>query len=322
MNFAILRRPRTQALFDGTIKPAGLSTHWTPSSDPLGWGLPPHEKHRDLAGSDLDGGEMSISSFVQAKSHGAPLTALPIFLKRGLVQRSLYCLTGSTLTAAQQLVGKRIGVVHYTSSMAVWMRGILSDDYGVESSTALWFSLTGPSHHTQSLSVPDEFVAQKIPAWEELDGYAHDLDRRETFLLSLLDQGTLDAVVAFQARIDCERIRPLLHENSLGSNRLNSQIYPINHLFVVKTEIVNRFPHVVDSLLSAFRESRSLWTSYLSRSERQAFESEMAQLGYDPFAYRLDDVEKITLDVFVGHLQRENLLSRQLGLDELFYAGM
>ena len=264
---------------------------------------------------------MSISSFVQAKSRGVPLVALPIFLKRGLVQRSLFCSNVSPLSSPEQLVGKRVGLVSYTSSMAVWMRGVLKDCYGLASSSVQWFILSGSSPNAQSLIIPEEFSEEKIPAWEELDGYLHQLDRRETFLLSLLDRGALDAVVSFQARIDCQRIRWLLHENSLWSHPLNSKIYPVNHLFVVKTDVVQEFPAIAESLLSAFREARGLWMNYQPRGEREAFEREMAKLGYDPFEYRLGEVEKKTLETFAGYLQREKLISGKLELDEFFYRG-
>jgi 4,5-dihydroxyphthalate decarboxylase len=319
MNFAILRRPRTQALLDGTIRAAGFSARWLPASDPLGWALAPGEKHRDLTSGEVDGGEMSISSFVQAKSRGALFVALPIFLKRGLVQRSLFCPVGSPLRSPEQLVGKRVGLVSYTSSMAVWVRGVLSNGFGVPASKVHWFSLSGPSHDTESLHIPDEFSEERIQAWEELDGYPHALDRREAFLLSLLDRGALDAVVSFQARIDCERTRPLLHEDSLWSHPLNSQLYPINHLFVVKTDVVRESPIIAESLLSAFREARGLWTNYQPQDERTAFEKEIAKLGYDPFAYGLSGVDKTTLERFVSYLQREKLISHKLGLDELLY---
>jgi len=322
MNFAILRRPRTQALLDGIIRCEGVSIRWLPVSDPLGWALSPREKNRDLASGNVDGGETSISSFVQAKSRGAPLVALPIFLKRGLVQRSLFCPAGSPLTSPEQLVGKKVGLVTYTSSMAVWMRGILRDGYGVDSSSVQWFTLSGSSNDTQSLTIPAEFSDVRIQAWEELDGYPHQLDRRESFLLSLLNRGALDAVVSFQARIDCERTRPLLHENTLWSHPLNSQIYPINHLFVVRTDVAREFPTIPETLLSAVTEARGLWTNYQPLEERKAFESEIAKLGYDPFAYRLGEVEKTTLEALVGYLQREKLISRKPGLDELFYGGI
>jgi 4,5-dihydroxyphthalate decarboxylase len=319
MNFAILRRARTQALLDGTTRVAGFSARWLPASDPLGWALAPGERHRDLASGEVDGGEMSISSFVQAKSQGAPLVALPIFLKRGLVQKSLFCPVGSPLSSPEQLAGKRVGLVSYTSSMAVWVRGVLRDGHGVASSKVHWFTLSGSSHDSQSLRIPDEFSEEKIQAWEELDGYPHALDRREAFLLSLLDRKVLDAVVSFQARIDCERTRPLLHEDSLWSHPLSSRLYPINHLFVVKKDVVHEFPTVTKSLLSAFREARSLWTNYQPQDERTAFEREMAMLGYDPFAYHLGGVEKRTLDTFVGYLESENLIPRKVETGELFY---
>ena len=265
---------------------------------------------------------MSISSFLQAKSRGAPLVALPIFLKRGLVQKSLFCSVDSLLSSPEQLGGKRVGLVSYTASMAVWVRGFLSEGYGVASSQIQWFTLSGSSPDTQSLTIPEEIATETIQAWEELDGYSHALDRREAFLLSLLNRGMLDAVVSFQARIDCEWIRPLLHENQLWSHPLNSQIYPINHLFVVKTALVRDAPTIAESLLSAFRKARSLWMSYQSQQERTAFEREMAVLGYDPFAYHLGDVEKKTLETFVGYLQKDKLISRRPGLDELFCGGL
>ena len=321
VNLAILRRPRTQALLDGTIKLAGFSARWIPASDPLGWALPPSEQHRDLASGAVDGGEMSISSFVQAKSRGAPLVALPVFLKRGLAQRSVFCPVDSALSSPGQLVGRRVGLVGYTSSMAVWARGVLRDGYGVASSSVEWFTLSGSSPNAQSLSIPDEFSGKGIQAWEELDGYPHELDRRETFLLSLLDRGSLDAVVSFQARIDCERIRPLLHEDNLWSHPLNSQIYPINHLLVVKADIVHDLSTIAESLLSAFRAARKLWTAYQPEEERKVCEREIAKLGYDPFAYRLGDVEKKTLETFVGYLESETLINRWLEVDELIYGG-
>jgi 4,5-dihydroxyphthalate decarboxylase len=317
MNFAILRRPRTQALVDGTIGCGAPPVRWLSLSDPLGWALPSHERHRDLSVANLDGGEMSISSFVQAKSRGARLTALPVFLKRGLVQRSLYCNVDSSLASPDQLVGKKVGLVSYTSSMAVWARGVLNDAYALAASSVQWLTVTGSSDCAQTLQIPDEFSAEKIQAWEELDGYPHELDRRESFLLTLLEREILDAVVSFQARIDCAQIRPVLPEDRLRSHPLNSQIYPINHLLVVKTDVLDEFPTLGKSLLSAFRNARQLWANYQQPADRQVFELEMKKLGYDPFAYYFGNVEKATLDTFVGYLTKENLIDREIRLDQL-----
>lgn len=200
VKFALLSRPRTQALLDGRLESGGLPIHWVPTKSPLGVGAPVEENERGILSGGFVGGEMSISSFLQAKARGAPFFALPIFLKRGLPQRSLICSSGSTLNSPHQLVGKRLGLVNYTSSMPTWMRGILEEEYLLSRYSPHWIALTPsspPAHDEMTvIQIPDEFVGEELEAWEELDGYSHQLDRRERFLLSLLEKGELDAVIS------------------------------------------------------------------------------------------------------------------------------
>ena len=41
-------------------------------------------------------------------------------------------------SACRRLAGKRIGVPLYTMSAAVWIRGLLEDEYGVDLSSVTW----------------------------------------------------------------------------------------------------------------------------------------------------------------------------------------
>jgi len=321
MKFTVLRRPRTQALLDGKIEIARQSCRWFATADPLGWQLPASESSRDLASRELDGGEMSLSAFIQAKSRGAPIVALPIFLKRGFVARSVFCSADSSLDSPEQLAGKKVGLVGFTSSMGVWVRGTMQDSYGLKPSSVRWCALSGSSPHAEWLHIPAEFIGGKMPAWEELDGYSHDLDRREAFLLSLLDRGELDAVVSFNARIDCRSIRPLLDEAAIRSYAAKLALYPINHLFVVKEAVIKNSPVLVRALIRAFNEARVLWTQYLPEAEREIFEREREGLGYDPFLYASGNVEQNSLEAFAGYLARERLIPRKLKIGELIYAG-
>lgn len=316
MNFALLSRPRTQALLDGRLK-LDLPIGWDSIPDPLGWNLPAEEKERSILAGRLVGGEMSISSFIRAKSQGAPLLALPVFLKRGLVQRSLFCSSDSPLTSPEQLKGKRVGWVNYHSSMAVWMRGILAEEYRLSRSSPIGISLT-PSPQTMPIEIPKDFVPEKIEAWEELDGYAHDLDRRESFLISLLEKGELDAVVSFQAKIASDKIRPLLPEGEFWSHYEKNGVYPINHLFVMHDELFRRYSGIGEVLLSTLSEARKLWGNYLPGEKRGSIEKEIERLGWDPFAYRLGEVEERTLETFVEYLLQEKMISRKLVVSELF----
>jgi 4,5-dihydroxyphthalate decarboxylase len=319
MNFALLCRPRTQAILDGRLKADGLPIHWNSIGNPLTWIPPSPENDRGMLSGGFVGGEMSLSSFIQAKSHGARLLALPIFLKRGLAQRSLFCSAGSPLASPRELIGKRVGLVGYMSSMAIWMRGVLSDDYELPRSGPLWYAIV-PSSQTKLLRVPEEYAARDFEAWEELDGYSHALERRECFLISLLEQGELDAVVSFQTGIAAKKIRPLLPDSEhLWFHYRKRAVYPINHIFVMHEEFLKEFPRAEELLLSIFREARKLWVNYLSVDKKAAIEREIKTLGWDPFAYHLGTVEKSTLGIFIDYLLDEKIISRRLPLDTIFF---
>jgi 4,5-dihydroxyphthalate decarboxylase len=324
MKFAVLRRPRTQAILDGRVKLDALPIDWHPITEPLNWLPPSRERQHGILSGQFDGGEMSISSFMQAKAQGAPLLALPIFLKRGLVQRCLFCSVDSPLTSPAQLTGKRVGLVGYSSSMAVWVRGILSEVYGLFRSAPLWFTLTAPSQKaqvtTKLLEIPEEFSGEQMQAWEELDGYPHNLDRREGFLFSLLEKGELNAVVSFHPKIASPRIRPLLgSEDELWSHYQNKGIYPINHLFVLRRDILGEFANISKTLLSTFKQARKLWVDYLPNAKSKAMDDELETLGWDPFAYRLGEVEQRTLETFIAYLAEEKMILQKLSVDELFH---
>ncbi len=328
MNFALLSRPRTQAILDGRLKLGGLPINWFSISNPLGWALPSEERERSILSGRFVGGEMSVSSFIQAKSKGAPLLALPVFLKRGPVQRSLFCSSDSPFTSPEQLRGKRVGLVGTTSSMAAWTRGVLEEEYQLSRSSPTWFTLTASSANstlgtqlkTKLIEIPREFVGEEIEAWEELDGYSHNLDRREVFLISLLEKGELDAVISFQTRIASNRIRLLLPtEDKIWSHYRKKGVYPINHLFAMHEDIFSQFPDVGEVLLSAFKEARKLWVDYLPKEKWAEMENEVERLGWDPFAYELGKVEKITLETFIGYLLKEKMISRELPFDKMFH---
>jgi len=327
LNFAVLSRPRTQAILDGRLKSGGLPIHWFPTTSPLGVGASSAESDRGILPGGVVGGEMSISSFMQAKSRGAPFLALPIFLKRGLAQRSLLCSINSPLDSPQQLSGKRVGLLNYTSSMPTWMRGVLDEEYQLSRSSPLWMTLSPSSPETHDemtvIQIPREFVGEEMEAWEELDGYSHQLDRRERFLLSLLKKGEVDVVISYQVRIGSNRLRPLLRtEDGFWSHYHRRGVYPINHIFVVNADLVSEIPNIGAILLSTLREARKLWVDYLPKEKRGAMEYEMDRLGWDPFAYHLGEVERRTLETFVDYLLKDKMISRKISLEELFHKGV
>jgi 4,5-dihydroxyphthalate decarboxylase len=206
------------------------------------------------------------------------------------------------------------------------MRGVLEDEYQISRSSPLWISVYPSSLKTHDkmtvVQVPKEFTGEEMEAWEELDGYSHKLDHREHFLLSLLEKGEMDAVISYQVRIGSKQFRPLLlTEDGIWSHYQRRGIYPINHIFVVHEDLVSKIPNIGEILLSTVREARKLWVDYIPEEKRKAMELEIDRLGWDPFAYRLGEVEKRTLETFMDYLLKDKMISRRLSLEEIFHGG-
>ena len=129
--------PITQALFDGSVRPNGidlkLQTRFGDGLDNVG------ARHREIIAGKIDGGELSISSYILARLRGAPLVALPVFLSRRFRLRCMYCRGDSPLQHPSELAGKKATVHRYNATTPVWLKGILQNEFGVEPRDVDWY---------------------------------------------------------------------------------------------------------------------------------------------------------------------------------------
>src|SRR6185295_11429195 len=87
---------------------------------------------RMLRHAEFDAAEMSLSSYVLSLFRPERrFIAIPVFPSRLFRHSCIYVHAASGVAAPADLVGKRVGVPEYQMTAAVWIRGILSDDYGV-----------------------------------------------------------------------------------------------------------------------------------------------------------------------------------------------
>ena len=123
---------RVQPLMDGTIQPEGLELIPTYS--------PPSETFwRQLKFQEFEISEMSLSSYIIARSRGMDMVALPVFPSRRLFHTELAVHLDSSVKEPGDLNGKRIGVPEYQQTAALWMRGILEHDFGVSQYKVDWY---------------------------------------------------------------------------------------------------------------------------------------------------------------------------------------
>ena len=93
--------PYTQGLFDGSVRAKNidlqLQSQFGEGLDNVG------ARHRDIIAGKIDGGELSISSFILGRLRGVPLRALPVFLSRRFRLRCMYCRVDSPVQHPSEL---------------------------------------------------------------------------------------------------------------------------------------------------------------------------------------------------------------------------
>src|SRR3989454_2646789 len=155
--------PNTQALLDRSVQPAGvdlkIQTHFGEGFDNVG------ARHRAIIVGKMDGGELSISSFILARLRGVRLRALPVFLSRRFRHRCMYFPVGSPLRDPAELAGRRITVHRYNATTPVWLKGILQNEYGVKPQTVEWL-VAEPDIAEESLHPAHENMRSKCSSEE------------------------------------------------------------------------------------------------------------------------------------------------------------
>ncbi len=131
LNVAFDDYPHTLPLKRGEVSSPDLALHFTDIKPANRFFKP---MVRELK---FDVSEMAIATFVQAKSYGKQLVLLPATMMGRFQQGTLLCRAAKPMTPAD-LPGKRVGVRSYSQTTAVWVRGILQNDYGVDVDRIHW----------------------------------------------------------------------------------------------------------------------------------------------------------------------------------------
>jgi 4,5-dihydroxyphthalate decarboxylase len=276
---------RTQSanasLKDGTVRPEGVELEFV-EVDPLIKAF--RQMVRERA---YDVCELAITTYLCAKEHGARFTALPVFLVRGFHH-------GAVVAAEQfdprRLEGARVGVNRgYTVTTGVWARGVLADEHGVDLDAVTWV-LSG-----------DEHVAEYRPPANVVSA---DGDLGE-----LLRGGELAAAIGIDG------FEPLLpNAREAGFEALRSRgHYPINHLVVVKDELLEHAP----AIFAAFEAAKD---RYVQSGQLDPLHARVAEItGADPLPYGLEP-NRAVLEELIEHALRQRILRERPDLDSLFVA--
>jgi 4,5-dihydroxyphthalate decarboxylase len=279
------------ALKDGRVVPHGFPLEFE-EVDPLIRAF-----RRMVRELEFDVCEMAFTTYLCAREHGKRFTALPIFLVRGFHHGAILCNT-NVVGEPKELEGKQVGVNRgYTVTTGVWARGILAEEHGVDLDRVTWV-LSG-----------DEHVAEYEPPANVVP-----LEKGKE-IADLLATGELAAAIGVE--VDHPDVAPLIPAaDEAGFAALQrSGHYPINHLVVVKDELLEAHPGLAGAVFAAFEQAKDL---YLERGELEPVHERVREItGADPLPYGVEP-NRATIEQLIDHAVAQRILRRRPAVDSLF----
>lgn len=277
--------------------------------------------YRFLIHREWDASEISFAKYCSMRAEGDDsLIGLPIFPARIFRHASLYVRRDGPIKDMADVAGRRIGLPEWAQSAAVYSRGFLVEQYGIDLTSIDWVqSGTNEPGRTEkaNLNLPQGIKLTRVT------------DRS---LNEMLVAGDIDGMFSArppnsytQGHPDIKR----LYENFIeveAEYYRQTGIFPIMHAFAIRKEILEKNPWVARNLLNAFEEAkqRSIervmegtvpmvpipWCFEYARLGKQL-------LGEDYFPYGVEPNRK-TIEAFLRWAYQQGVCKRHLKPEDIF----
>ena len=292
-----------QALKDGSVVPVGFEFAFEDVPVLI------DAFRRMVRNLEYDVSEMALTTYVCARAHGKRMTALPIFLVRAFHHGAIVVNRDAGIRHPKDLEGRRVGVNRgYTVTTGLWARSVLQHQYGVDLKKITWV-LSGDEHVAEYR--PPANVVPIEPGRKMAD---------------MVVSGELAGAIGVE--VDAPHVGPLIADPAqAGLDALQAGgHYPINHLVVVRDELLAAHPEIGPAVFEAFAESKR---RYVARLRAGAIDKPtpvdevhrrvMAITGADPLPYGIEPNRRM-LEQAIASAHEQGIIERPVPLESLFPA--
>ena len=274
-----------------------------------------------------DVSEMSLGELIYYVSRGrADFVAIPVFPSRMFRHGFIFCRKALGIKSPAELSGKKIGFLRWVQTAAIWMRGMLVDEYGVSTRNSDWY--VASMHH-----------------WDDADPGAVVEPRDGSVIRWMRNEGKNPFERAYRAIADGEIDVLGVTETQLGTMLANdklrrlfenpreveanyfrkTKILPIMHVLTLRRDLAEKHPELPEKLFRLFSESKKwaqrwrralpslaeAWANHYLDEEKQIFQT-------DPWAYGLE-ANRHVLDTFLSYCHAQGVSGRKIAPEELFH---
>jgi 4,5-dihydroxyphthalate decarboxylase len=289
-----------QAIKDGTVQPKTFTFDFV-EVPVLIDGF-----RRMVRGNEFDICEMAITTYICAKAHGKPMTAVPVFLVRAFHHGAILVNTRAGIRTPKDLEGRKVGVNRgYTVTTGLWARSILQDEHGVDLRKITWV-LSGDEHVAEYR--PPANVVPIEPGHKMSD---------------MLVSGALAAAIGVE--VDHPDVKPLIPnalEAGLAALRGRAH-YPINHTVVIRDELLDAYGNLAVDVFNAFADAKRLYVDRLKAGQIEKptvvdeVHRRVMEITGDPLPYGIPSNRHVLVEL-IRHSVAQGIITEAVPVEELF----
>jgi 4,5-dihydroxyphthalate decarboxylase len=313
LKLAISHYDRFVPLLEGVEAPEGfdLDVLHVSQSNYGRYGQKRHE--RMLRDREFDVAEVSFSSYIMERTRSRDFTAIPVFPRRLFSQSQIWINANGRVKTPQDLVGKRVGLNTFQTTLSVLAKGDLQADHGVP-----WRSIEWVVSKDETIPFEAEAGVSIVKAPED------------TNIGDMLIRGEIDAIFRphppKQALQGASEIRRLFADPKAEEARYYKKrgFYPIMHIMVFRTEVLERHPHVRQAFMDMFHRIEAATARYYDDPNwsrlawgRLHLEEERKLLGPNLWPIGIEE-NRANMEQFIDYSLDQGLLPRRISVDELF----
>jgi 4,5-dihydroxyphthalate decarboxylase len=274
-----------------------------------------------------DVSEMSLGELIYYTSRNkAEFVAIPVFPSRMFRHGFIFRRKTSAIYQPADLSGKKIGFLRWVQTAAIWMRGMLIDEYGVSAKNTEWYvaSMHHWDDHDPGATVDprDGSVIQMI--------HNSGKDTSERACRALFD-GQVDALGITESQLPTllanDSVKRLF-ENPReveASYFRKTKILPIMHVLALQKNLVERCPELPVKLFRLYSDAKG-WAQRWRRAIPSLVEAwsndylaeEQGIFQTDPWAYGLE-ANRHVLEKFLAYCHAQGITAKPLAAEAIFH---
>jgi len=316
LDIAIATYGHTAALKDRSVQIKGVTPNFIEVVPIIG------AFRRMVRDVEFDVCEMAPTTYLIARTRGAPYIALPIFVMRRFHHGGFVVRPEAGIKVPKDLEGKQVGVRAYSVTTGVWTRGIFTNEYGLEAGKVTW--VVDDEEHVATLKLPPNVIhappgkslATMMASGELQAGFAGPAGiGRAGPPVGNWEQGgqaptqVYPELIADAAKVEADWYR-------------RTGIYPIHGTVVVKDAVLEKHPQVARTLFDAFTTAKQLCLERLragvgSTPEDVRYRS-FAPLMSDPLPYGMK-ANMASIEALISYAMQQGLIPNRPALSDVFF---